>query len=80
MLAAWPVRAADVAVSRDYPGIGRFKGSSITGYEVKDFDAARLQAAAFTDGKPAGPLKLEGRIMRIAYRTAVPTANQIRAY
>ena len=29
-----------------------------------------LQAAAFTDGKPARPLKLEGRITRIAYRTA----------
>ena len=70
ILTAWPVRAADVAGSRDYPGIGRFKGSIITGYEVKDFDAARLQAAAFTDGKPARPLKLEGRITRIAYRTA----------
>jgi outer membrane protein OmpA-like peptidoglycan-associated protein len=59
----------DVAGSRDYPGIGRFKGSSITGYRVKDFDAARFQAAPFKDGKPADPRKLEGRITRIAYRT-----------
>lgn len=33
----------DVAGSRDYPGIGRFAGSVITGYVVKDFDAARMQ-------------------------------------
>jgi outer membrane protein OmpA-like peptidoglycan-associated protein len=60
----------DVAGSRDYPGVGRFKGSIITGYRVKDFDAARFQAAPFKDGKPADARKLEGRITRIAYRTA----------
>src|SRR5262245_58857395 len=59
----------DVAGSRDYPGIGRFAGSVITGYEVKDFDAARLQAAPFRDGRPADARRLEGRITRIAYRT-----------
>ena len=42
----------DVAGAKDYPGIGRFAGSVITGYEVKDFDAVRLQAAPFRDGKP----------------------------
>jgi outer membrane protein OmpA-like peptidoglycan-associated protein len=59
----------DVAGSRDYPGIGRFKGSIITGYRVKDFDAARFQAAPFKDGKPVDARKLEGHITRIAYRT-----------
>jgi OmpA-OmpF porin, OOP family len=59
----------DVAGSRDYPGIGRFAGSVITGYQVKDFDAARLQAAAFKDGKPTDARRLEGRVTRIAYRT-----------
>ena len=59
----------DVAGARDYPGIGRFAGSVITGYQVKDFDAARLQAAPFKDGKPADARRLEGRITRIAYRT-----------
>ena len=59
----------DVAGSRDYPGIGRFGGSVITGYQVKDFDAARMQAAAFKDGKAEKPLKLEGRVTRVAYRT-----------
>src|SRR5499426_4791763 len=59
----------DVAGARDYPGIGRFAGSVITGYEVKDFDAARLQAAVFRDGRPADARRLEGRITRIVYRT-----------
>jgi outer membrane protein OmpA-like peptidoglycan-associated protein len=59
----------DVAGARDYPGIGRFAGSVITGYQVKDFDAARLQAAPFRDGKPIDARRPEGRITRIAYRT-----------
>lgn len=60
----------DVAGSRDFAGIGRFGGSVITGYQVRDFDAARMQAAAFKDGKPADARRLEGRITRIAYRTS----------
>jgi OOP family OmpA-OmpF porin len=59
----------DVPGAKDYPGIGRFGGSVITGYQVKDFDATRLQAAPFKDGKPADERKPEGRITRIAYRT-----------
>lgn len=59
----------DIAGARDYPGIGRFQGSWITGYSVKDFDAVRLQAAPFKDGKAADARRLEGRATRIAYRT-----------
>jgi outer membrane protein OmpA-like peptidoglycan-associated protein len=59
----------DVAGARDYPGIGRFAGSVATGYQTKDFDAVRLQAAAFKDGKPADARRVEGRVVRIAYRT-----------
>src|SRR5438045_5015188 len=59
----------DVAGSKDYPGIGRFAGSVITGYAVKDFDAARMQAAPFKDGKAADAKRLEGKVTRIAYRT-----------
>lgn len=59
----------DVAGARDYPGIGRFGGSVITGYQVKDFDAARMQGAVFKDGQPTDARRLEGRITRIAYRT-----------
>lgn len=58
----------DVAGSKDYPGIGRFGGSVITGYAAKDFDAVRIQAAPFKDGKPTDPRRLEGRTTRIAYR------------
>jgi OmpA-OmpF porin, OOP family len=60
----------DVAGAKDFPGIGRFAGSVVTGYVVKDFDAARMQAAPFKDDKPADARRLEGRITRIAYRTA----------
>ena len=59
----------DVQGARDFPGIGRFGGSVITGYQVKDFDAARMQAAAFKDGQPADARRIEGKITRIAYRT-----------
>jgi outer membrane protein OmpA-like peptidoglycan-associated protein len=62
-------QARDVAGARDFPGIGRIGGSVITGYQVKDFDAARMQAAAFKDGKPIDARQLEGRITRIAYRS-----------
>lgn len=60
----------DVKGARDYPGIGRFGGSVITGYQVKDFDATRVQAAPFNKaGKATDQRRLEGRITRIAYRT-----------
>ena len=55
--------------AKDYPGIGRFKGSVITGYVVKNFDATRLQAGPFKHGKPSDQRRLEGHITRIAYRT-----------
>jgi outer membrane protein OmpA-like peptidoglycan-associated protein len=71
LLASPAARAqGDVKGARDYPGIGRFGGSVITGYQVKDFDAAKIQAAAFKDGKSADARRLEGRVIRIAYRTA----------
>lgn len=59
----------DVPGSRDYAGIGRFGGSVITGYQVKDFDQTHLQAAPFKDGRATADRKPEGRITRIAYRT-----------
>lgn len=67
-----PARAepGDIEGSKDFAGIGRFAGSIITGHSVKDFDAARLQAAAFESGQAADARRLEGRITRIAYRTA----------
>ena len=67
--AAACAQGRDIAGARDFPGIGRFSGSAITGYQVKDFDAARMQGAPFKEGKPADARRLEGRITRIAYRT-----------
>jgi outer membrane protein OmpA-like peptidoglycan-associated protein len=70
----WPIsclalaQSRDVAGSRDFPGIGRFAGSVISGHQVKNFDVARMQAAPFKDGKPSDTPRLEGRITRIAYR------------
>jgi OmpA-OmpF porin, OOP family len=68
-MASAAAQTRDVVGAKDYPGIGRFGGSVITGYQVKDFDAARMQAAAFKDGQPTDARRLEGRITRIAYRT-----------
>ncbi|MEZ5785866.1 MAG: OmpA family protein [Xanthobacteraceae bacterium] len=62
-------QSRDIPRAKDYPGIGRFGGSVITGYAAKDFDAARIQAAPFEKGKPTDPRRVEGRITRIAYRT-----------
>ncbi len=74
-----PALAADgdVPGSKDYPGIGRFAGSIITGYEAKDFDAARIQAAPFADGKPTDARKIEGRVTRIGYKTPGPGPSML---
>ena len=53
----------DVTGARDYPGIGRFGGSIITGYQTKDFDAVKLQTAPFRDGKASDARTVEGRVV-----------------
>src|SRR5262245_28376099 len=68
-VSAAQAQRGDVAGARDYPGSGRFAATAITGYQVKDSDAARLQAAPFKDGKAVDQRRPEGRITRIAYRT-----------
>jgi outer membrane protein OmpA-like peptidoglycan-associated protein len=68
----------DVAGSKDFPGIGRFAGSVISGHQVKTFDVARMQAAVFRDGKPSDTPRLEGRITRIAYRSGTgPSITEV---
>lgn len=65
-----PISAAegDLAGSSDYPAVGRFEGTVITGYAVSDFDEYLL---------PTGPAKgkefesaeaLEGKVYRISYK------------
>ncbi|MGV7217525.1 OmpA family protein [Bradyrhizobium sp. UFLA05-112] len=70
MSGATHAQTRDVTGARDYPGVGRFAGSVITGYVTKDFDATRMQAAAFRDGQPTDARRLDGRVVRIAYRTS----------
>jgi len=69
LTAAAYAASGDVRGARDYPGIGRFAGSVITGYQAKDFDAMKLQAAPFKNGKPTDARRLEGKVTRIAWRT-----------
>ncbi len=72
-LAMWCASAfaqGDVEGSADYPGLGRFSGSVVTGYEVKDFDDVLIEAKVFKGGKPVDERKVEGKVTRIAYRTS----------
>ncbi len=64
-------RAADgdVAGAHDYPGIQRFAGSVITGYDTKDNAATRLQMAPYKNGDATDDRRPQGRVTRIAYRT-----------
>ncbi|NWG72562.1 MAG: OmpA family protein [Parvularculaceae bacterium] len=68
VLASAPAAAADVKGAADYPGIGRFAGSEVTGYEVRDFDAEVVQATAFKQGKPVDARTVQGKVTRIAYK------------
>jgi OmpA-OmpF porin, OOP family len=65
--AAALAQTRDVVGAKDFPGIGRFAGSVISGHQVRNFDVARMQAAPFKDGRPSDTPRLEGRITRIAY-------------
>ena len=68
-VSAVQAQSRDVAGARDYPGIGRFAGSVVTGFAVKDFDAAKIQAAPFKDGQPSDARTIEGKVTRLAYRS-----------
>lgn len=68
-------QAADLAGAKDYPGLKRFEGSSIIGYEVRNFDQIEFQTSTY---KGFGlqsrkreyqqpPLQLEGRLVRYWY-------------
>lgn len=68
VVAAGTASAADQPGGKDYPGIGRFAGSEITGYEARNFDALVIQAKPYKAGKPVDARRLEGRVTHIAYR------------
>lgn len=62
--------ADDAQGSADYPLIGRYEGSRISGYKVSDFDDVKLLSAPWK-GRDASTgdeyLKVEGRSFRIVY-------------
>lgn len=62
--------AGDLAGASDYPGLGRFGGSVVTGYEAKAFDSAVIQTKPFRNGKAVDARSLEGKVTRIAYRVS----------
>jgi outer membrane protein OmpA-like peptidoglycan-associated protein len=68
LLASAPALAQDLKGASDYPGVGRFEGSVITGYEVRDFDEVTLQAKPFKADKPVDARKVGGKVTRIAYK------------
>jgi outer membrane protein OmpA-like peptidoglycan-associated protein len=61
----------DVEGSADYPGIGRFDGSWITYYDMKDFDEYWFATGKVTGDQHGEGQNLEGKVTRIAYRLDV---------
>ena len=59
----------DLPGASDYPGVARFTGSVITGYDARDSARTRIQTAPFALGDATGDFRPEGRVTRIAYRT-----------
>ena len=73
---ATPLAAEDVAGSADHPLIGRYDGSTITGYSFVDFDEYPLPQEAGQDGFRT----IEGKVTRIAYvmpeEVSIPAAER----
>jgi OmpA-OmpF porin, OOP family len=78
--------AQDMAGSKDHPALKRFAGSSIIGYEVRNFETVEFQTSTFdrldlkarkrTYVKP--PLVQEGRLTRIWYEaTGMTTSTEL---
>jgi OmpA-OmpF porin, OOP family len=63
LLATLPAAAEDTPGSADHPLVGRYEGSSINGYDFRDFDLYPLPAAPGPDGFR----EIEGRVTRISY-------------
>lgn len=67
--------AQDMSGAKDYPGLKRFEGSTLVGYEVRNFDEVDFQTSTFKQfdlksyqrvyAEP--PLHLEGKLTRLWY-------------
>lgn len=63
LLLAPPALAQDLPGSADHPLVGRYEGSRINGYDVRDFDVYPFPEAAGREGFRT----IEGRVTRISY-------------
>ena len=78
-----PASAQDLAGGKDHPAVKRFGGSTIVGYEVRNFDAVEFQTSTFKEFdlqahkrryvKP--PLALEGKLTRLWYEAPGATRS-----
>ncbi len=79
--------AADFPGSADHPMVGRFEGSEIVGYQVKDFDEVTIVEAPFdvvSSDTQTGPgfKVVEGRVFLIYYKLpeGISTLEVMRNY
>ncbi|CAN7532510.1 OmpA family protein [Acidovorax sp. Leaf78] len=78
-----PASAQDLAGAKDHPAVKRFGGSTIVGYEVRNFEAVEFQTSTFKEFdlqtnkrqyvKP--PLALEGKLTRLWYEAPGATRS-----
>lgn len=67
--------AQDMPGAKDYPGLKRFEGSTLVGYEVRNFDEVDFQTSTFKEVDLSSrrrvyaepPLHLEGKLTRLWY-------------
>ena len=75
--------AQDIAGGKDHPALKRFAGSSLVGYEVRNFDEIEFQTSTFKEFDLGvgmrryvqPPLPLEGRLTRLWYEAAGETRS-----
>jgi OOP family OmpA-OmpF porin len=75
--------AQDLPGARDHPAVKRFGGSSIVGYEVRNFDAVEFQTSTFKEFDLQAhkrryvqpPLALEGKLTRLWYEAPGATRS-----
>lgn len=75
--------AQDLAGAKDHPAVKRFGGSTIVGYEVRNFDAVEFQTSTFKEFDLQAnkrryvqpPLALEGKLTRLWYEAPGATRS-----
>ncbi|MBN8556760.1 MAG: OmpA family protein [Proteobacteria bacterium] len=78
-----PVLAQDMPGAKDHPAVKRFGGSTVVGYEVRNFDEVDFQTSTFKEFDLKAyerryeqpPLHLEGKLTRYWYEAAGETRS-----